>query len=320
MRVFRAGKTNPLQGENKFMKTAFQHLLTTYNGWMNVSTIAVVVGLLGEYVAEFIFDQKIRQNRKQLAIRLLFGAIILGGVFGEYIYGKKLSEISELQQQTADRELARANAEAARANEQAAKARNESVISLREAKDANGRASKNEAESARLRKAAEQERLARLKLERSTAARRLETADQTEMADNLKGFSGQHAWIFYSDEDREAFQFAADIKQTLSQAGWLAGRPAATSKILTDGPLLPFQLRHGVWLDYSTDKASLDAAQSVTRELAAMGFEVHGEMASPLSALRNAPLVLITVEPRPVGLQGKIRGPQVPKNTPGGAF
>jgi hypothetical protein len=240
---------------------------------------------------------------------------------GSTDYGKKLSEVSELLQQAADREVARANAEATRANARAIEAYNESAISLLQAEDANDRASKNEAELARLRKAAEEESVARLRLERSTAGRRLETVEQTEMADNLTGFSGQRARIFYQDdEDWEAFQFATDIKQTLFRARWLPSQPEANPKIFTDGPPLPFQLRRGVWLDYSIDKASLNAAQAVTRELTAKGFEVHGQMASPLSELRNAPLVLITVEPRPLGLQGKIRGSQFSKNTPGGTF
>ena len=320
VRLFRVSKNKHSWGENKFMETALEHLLAIYNWWMGVSTIAVMIGIFGEYVVELIFDHEIRQNKRKLAIRLFFGAIILAGVSGEYICGKKLSQASELLQQLADRDVARANAEAARAKAEAVEARNESAISLRQAEDANDRARKNEAESARLRKAAEEERLARIQLEGSTVERRLRTADQIEMANNLKDYSGQRAWIFYHDEDRETLHFSTDIDQTLVRARWLPTQPEATAKILTDGSPLPFQLRRGVWVEYSTDKTSFNAAQAVARELRAKGFEVHAQMASPLSALRDAPLVLITVEARPVGLQGKIPGSKFSKNTQGGAF
>jgi len=284
------------------MESALEHSLSAYSWWLGVSTIAVVVGIFGEYVTELIFGREIRHHKKQWAVRLFFGAMTLSGVSGEYLCGKRLSQTSELLQQWADREVARAGAEAASANVEAAEARKEAAISLRQAEDARERASKNELESVRLRKATEVERLARLRLERNMAGRRLQTAEQIAMADKLKGFSRQRAWIFYNDDDRETLQFAIHIRQTLAQARWLPSQPQATPKILTDGPLLPFQLRRGVWLDYSTDKASFHAAQALARELAAKGFEVHGQLASPRSALRDAPLVLITVESRSVGL------------------
>src|SRR5271157_4207521 len=49
-------------------KTALEQLLSRYNWWMGLSTVAVAVGILGEYGAHFVFEKEARRNRLEMAI------------------------------------------------------------------------------------------------------------------------------------------------------------------------------------------------------------------------------------------------------------
>jgi hypothetical protein len=68
-------------------KSALEQLISTYNRWISVATVAVAVGILGEYVAHFTFEKEARRNRLELSISMLFGVLVLGGVVGEYVFG-----------------------------------------------------------------------------------------------------------------------------------------------------------------------------------------------------------------------------------------
>src|SRR5438270_8647923 len=93
-------------------KDYLEQLLSSYNWWIGISTVAVAVGILGEYVAHFVFEKEARRNKLEMGISILFGVFVLGGVVGEYIFGNKLSQVSEQLQQIADTEVAKANASA----------------------------------------------------------------------------------------------------------------------------------------------------------------------------------------------------------------
>jgi hypothetical protein len=60
-----------------------------------------------------------------LAISILFGTFVLGGVVGEYIFGSKLSEVAVKVQRIADAEVAQSNKDAAAAFRDAEIARRE---------------------------------------------------------------------------------------------------------------------------------------------------------------------------------------------------
>jgi hypothetical protein len=96
-------------------KTVLEQLLSSYNWWMGLSTVAVAVGILGEYVAHFVFEEEARRNKREMTVSILFGVLVLGGVVGEYVFGKKLSQASEQLQQIADTEVAQSNRDAAAA-------------------------------------------------------------------------------------------------------------------------------------------------------------------------------------------------------------
>ena len=52
---------------------------------MGISTIAVAVGILGEYVAHFVFEEEVRRNKREMAVSILFG--VLGGWGGPLLNG-----------------------------------------------------------------------------------------------------------------------------------------------------------------------------------------------------------------------------------------
>ena len=59
-------------------KNGLEQLMSSYNWWMGLSTIAVAVGILGEYVAHFILEKEARKNRLAMVVSIVFGSGRLG--------------------------------------------------------------------------------------------------------------------------------------------------------------------------------------------------------------------------------------------------
>jgi len=316
-------------------KSILEHLLSTSKWWTGFFAVAVVVASFAQSLITIVFDQETQRNKAKTLTSVSLVVIVLAAAFGNCLWDAKVSRISELLRHLADADVARANAKAAeanlkavraeaevaRANANAAQARKQSAISLLKAKTAEEEASTNKLEAARLTKIAEDERIARLRLELTTTSRRLSPPDQTVMAYDLKSLAGLQVVIFYRDQDTEPFLFAIDIRQMLLQAHCFPTAPEPEATIISDGaPPPPFLLRTGVWLTYSTVHSTFLAAQAIARTLATMGFEIHLEMASPLSQYRDAPFLTISVEPRPVGVQGRIAASQLSEVVQGQSF
>jgi len=199
-------------------KTALEQLLSSYNWWMGISTVAVAIGILGEYVAHFVFEKEARRNKREMTVSILCGVLVLGGVVGEWIFGSKLSQASEQLQRIADTEVAESNKDAAAALKDAEATRKQSADTNKRAAEAeqhaaqeNERAAKalQSAETARknaegfqfeiakaneraadANKLAEEERLARLKLEEKLADRTFDEKQQERIEAKLKPFPG----------------------------------------------------------------------------------------------------------------------------------
>jgi hypothetical protein len=75
-------------------------------------------------------------------------------------------------------------------------------------------------EAAELNKQAEDERAARLELERKIAARRLTGEQQARIASELGSLAGQHATVVFNDSF-EAAAFASQIESALKSAKWV---------------------------------------------------------------------------------------------------
>lgn len=224
---------------------------------MGLSTVAVAIGILGEYVAHFIFEEDARRNKREMAVSVLFGILVLSGVVGEYIFGKKLSQVSEQLQQIADTEVAQSNRDAAAARKDAELARKQSAVTYERAAQAeqhaaqeNERASKalKAAEIARknaegfqlqiaqaneraasANETAERERFARLQLEARLADRTLTPLQQNLLTADLAPSSGTTIDVATFGDSAEISGIAQLILQSLTRAGWSAHLAAAMS-------------------------------------------------------------------------------------------
>jgi hypothetical protein len=191
-------------------------------------------------------------------------------------------------------------------NKEAANARQAAAEASDRASQANERASTNERETARLRKLAEDERLARIKIEERVAWRRLTPDQRSAIASRLKLFSGQQALLQYNVNDLEADAFALDIASALQSAKWRVSEPQAILK-MAEGPV-PLgtnpPLEIGVVIVTTQDAASHSACDALLRELIALGFDATK---SPRNESRPNSVVFISVEHRPEGAQGEAK-------------
>jgi len=204
--------------------------------WMGISTVAVAIGILGEYVAHFIFEEDARRNKREMVVSILFGVLVLGGVVGEYIFGKKLSQVSEQLQQIADTEVAQSNRDAAAARRDAELARTQSAATYERATQAEQHAAQENARAAKALEAAEiarknaegfrlqiaqaNERAANA--ERETARLTGELADRTltdeqviSIGTKLKVFSGQAYTVSAYWDSKESLGIANRIHAAL---------------------------------------------------------------------------------------------------------
>src|ERR1039457_615717 len=103
-------------------KSELASILAKYNTEMGWATIAVAVGILGEYIAHFVFTKE-KKGRAEWVCTLLFAILVIGGVSGEYWYGKQLSGTADSLQRIADSEVAAASQKASEADAVAQSAR-----------------------------------------------------------------------------------------------------------------------------------------------------------------------------------------------------
>ena len=222
-------------------KTALEQLLFSYNWWMGVSTVAVAVGILGEYVAHFIFEEDARRNRLEMGISILFGALVLGGVVGEYIFGKELSQVSDQLQQIADTDVAHANQDAAAAHKEAELARQQSAATYERASKAEQYAAQENVRAAKALESAETARKSAEGLnlqiaqaneraavaERETALLKAAMADRTltdeqvrAIATKLNPYWGQEYEVTAYWDSKESMGITDRIHAALQLAGW----------------------------------------------------------------------------------------------------
>jgi hypothetical protein len=173
------------------------------------------------------------------------------------------------------------------------------------------RASANEKEAARLRKLAEDERLARVELESKVAWRRIDPKAQSELASHLSRFAKEPALIAYNPNDVEASTFASDIALTLHAAKWDVTEPLAVLS-LREGPV-PFgtnpRLPTGVLVWCTDDEASRTAATALVEQLSSRGFDaiISPERRNLLGIHPTTTRVVMSVEHKPEGAQGEYK-------------
>src|SRR5262249_44734132 len=123
-------------------------------------------------------------------------------------------------------------------------------------------------DAAEARRTAEQERLARVKIEERVAWRRLTKDQQSEIASRLRRFSGETASVWFNQGDIEGSTFASEIASMLQEAKWSLVSPPSSLMTMGAGPV-----ETGVTLASTGDKASRDASEVIVRELVTLGFD-----------------------------------------------
>jgi hypothetical protein len=266
---------------------------------MGLSTVAVAVGILGEYVAHFIFEKEARDNKREMVVSILFGVLVLGGVVGEYIFGKKLSQVSEQLQQIADTEVAQSNRDAAAARKDAELARTQSAATYERAAQAEQHASQENARAAKALEAAEvarknaegfrlqiaqaNERAANAeretaRLTQRLADRSLSDAQVRAMTLRLLPFSGQEVVVVTYDS-KETVGLANKLIAAITLAGW--------KYIPQNGVMIGGISGVLVFYHPKADAKAVEAANTLVSALNERGIEAAIRLENPNNPISN---------------------------------
>ena len=193
-------------------KEALEAAIQSANTWAGRSTIALAIGILGEYAVVPFLDEKRRWHK---IAKIVFAVLVVAGIFGEYKFSSRIAQkVTELQR-LSDHEVAVAN---------------------QRASEANDRAASNENETARLRKAAEDERLARVELQMQLEPRGLTRQQITALGDYLSFQQSRSlVTIKVNPGDPEAFQYADKLWSAIYRGGWKAQIDADLHLLATVG-------------------------------------------------------------------------------------
>jgi hypothetical protein len=153
---------------------------------------------------------------------------------------------------------------------------------------------------------AEKERLERIRLEENLAWRRLSKEDQQVIASQVAKSAGIFVSLWYGQGDKEAETFAWELGSALDAGGWKVFSPAGLISMKKAGVPLRSGTPHktGVIVARTPDESALKASESLVNALVSLGFDVEE---NPETELREAPEVLVNIEVRPQGPQGKAK-------------
>jgi hypothetical protein len=142
----------------------------------------------------------------------VFGVLVAIGIVGEvavglrhWILNRRLQVIQHSEDQQHEADIARLNKEAGGARQAAA--------------GANERAARAEKEAAASNEKAEQEHLARVKIEEKLAPRRLTVEQRNNVAGKLRAFAGQKSNLYAYVGDPESITLANDILAAVGRGG-----------------------------------------------------------------------------------------------------
>ena len=144
------------------------------------------------------------------------------------------------------------------------------------------------------------------RLQTKMLPRRLTKAQQETLASGVSSLAPQSVSVWYGSGDKESENFSWEIASALNAAGWKVFSPASTATLAQSGK--PFgsipRLQTGVVISSNKDTASMKAADTLARELSALGFD-----ARKAENVGNGPepIVVVTVQARPDGAQGEMK-------------
>jgi hypothetical protein len=209
-------------------------LLSWWEGVEYVAEAFVIVGCVGEFGAEFttIGTAESRHRLSRLSLLILITALVIE--LGALVRTNGLSgqEISLLNGIAAEARTRAAIAEGtakgfdfkiAEAQRGTAEAQRDAGIANERASVADERAAANEKEASRLGKVAEDERLARIKIEKELAPRTLTDSDRETIGTQLRliapNFAGRKVKVSSYSADAEGIVFSLEIMDILTRAG-----------------------------------------------------------------------------------------------------
>lgn len=202
-----------LKGVDDFIRSSLEAFSGSWFDWLLIATGVVVIGLLFE--APEIWHETVQairglfhsseSERRTPAWMKLAGTVgwvlIVVGVAGEFVAESFVSKADGLVRQFDEILLSEAQKEAGAAIE---------------------RASANEKEAARLGKEAEDERLARVKIEERLAWRRVSPKQFKDAVSRLSPFPGSLVYLQIVGGDPETGAFAQDILKIFQDSHWQA--------------------------------------------------------------------------------------------------
>lgn len=205
---------------------------------------------------------------------LIFGVLVVIGVAGESFFGirhwwnsRKLQTMQRTDELNLQAEIARLNKQAGDAFERAGKAEENLAGANARAAAANERAAKAEQAAAEANRIAEQERLARVKIEQRLADRDITDTQRARLLQVLRTRPEEHAIIdSLLSEGREAFAYAGKIATVFHDARWDVADPQGRRSF--SQPL------SGILIDTRNDAHSIELGDFVSRAFAAAGIPV----------------------------------------------
>jgi hypothetical protein len=229
-----------VEGENSIVTiwNVLAHSLSSWELAEYFGTILVIVGAAGEYLAEFRHiprdEPKRKLFEKRYAIVLIVGLAVelLGLVRTSQLNGQIIATLNEQAQvatkdaatanetaKTFESRIAGANARAKSAEAQVASANAASHEAVAKVADAEARIAEANRRAAEAVKAAETERLARLKIEERLAPRRMSAEQTATLVRDLKSLNGHKVTLFFISGDLEAAAFADLLGSAFKTAG-----------------------------------------------------------------------------------------------------
>jgi len=271
------------------------------------ATLLVVVGLVLEYWHEIKeFWEHVRWPMAAFPwgklVAISGGILVTLGVAGELFFTYQASRVETKLRENNHRIEVLLNKEAGDAWNAAESAKATAKGFESQIAGANARA----AEANRI---AEEERLARARIEARVAWRHLTKEQQSAMAEHLKRFSGQWGNIGRVSYDVEITSFATDIAKTLQAAGWHVLPPSAITMRGVPAPAFGNPIEPvitGVTINSTPDSRAREMGDAVSSELHSFGYDATVEPKRE-PARGKFSIIWVTVEARPEGPQGEYK-------------
>jgi hypothetical protein len=290
------------------LQTTLENRVASFEEWLKLWTAIVVLGLLYEYECELLEPPRNWPPKRSWPFRHSVQLVKLGAIFVTVgVAGELYVEVMSSPAQEALRKFN--DTRLAELNKEAGDARKEAGLAIERASKADERASKNEKEAATLRKRAEDEVMARVKIEARVAWRRLTAQQKADIGSALGRFSGQTVSFWYSNGDTECSWFAADIAEAAVAAKTLRVHPPGGVETMMESGRFGAPVRRtgtGVRVQSTGDDRSRQFANAIIHELTIRGFDA-ARQTDPAFDPNPIPQVWVNVDPRPDGPQGEFK-------------